>query len=55
VEGPRYHDAVFIDPAVVIDSSAVAGQVLPGGTLDVAGREDRPSPDWHTDFAVAVD
>ncbi|MER6304433.1 hypothetical protein ABT247_33565 [Kitasatospora sp. NPDC001539] len=54
-EGPRYHDAVFIDPAVVIDPSAVAGQVLPGGTLDVSGQEDCPSPDWHTDFAVTVD
>ncbi|MFF2076956.1 hypothetical protein ACFVXG_19605 [Kitasatospora sp. NPDC058162] len=53
--GPRYHDAVFIDPAVVIDSSAVAGQVLPGGTLDVvAAVEDRPSPDWHTDYVVTV-
>ncbi|MFB7909397.1 hypothetical protein ACFC1T_23460 [Kitasatospora sp. NPDC056076] len=53
--GPRFQDAVFIDPAVVIDSSTVAGQVLPGGTLDVvAAVEDRPSPDWHTDYVVTV-
>ncbi|MFJ7245273.1 hypothetical protein ACIQWA_11585 [Kitasatospora sp. NPDC098652] len=53
--GPRYHDAVFIDPAVVIDPSTVAGQVLPGGTLDVvAAVEDCPSPDWHTDYVVTV-
>ncbi|MFJ8626665.1 hypothetical protein ACIRD3_28050 [Kitasatospora sp. NPDC093550] len=53
--GPRYHDAVFVDPAVVIDPAAVAGQVLPGGTLDVvATQEDRPSPDWHTDYGVTV-
>ncbi|MER8101540.1 hypothetical protein [Kitasatospora sp. NPDC094016] len=52
--GPRYHDAIFIDPAVVIDPATTAGQVLPGGTLDVAGREDCPSPDWHTDFSVTV-
>ncbi|WBP86920.1 COG1361 family protein [Kitasatospora cathayae] len=54
--GPRFHDAIFIDPAVVIDSSTVAGQVLPGGTLDVvAAQGDCPSPDWHTDFVVTVD
>ncbi|MFE6054976.1 hypothetical protein ACFQ6N_29855 [Kitasatospora sp. NPDC056446] len=52
--GPRYHDAVFIDPAVVIDPAAVSGQVLTGGTLDVSGQEDWPSPDWHTDFVVTV-
>ncbi|MFD5465552.1 hypothetical protein ACFWIQ_22365 [Kitasatospora sp. NPDC127059] len=54
--GPRFENAVFIDPAVVIDSSVVAGQVLPGGTLDVvAAQEDCPSPDWHTDYVVTVD
>ncbi|WP_147465092.1 hypothetical protein [Streptomyces sp. 1114.5] len=53
--GPRYHDAVYLDPAVVIDPATVAGQVLPGGTLDVvAASEDCPSPDWHTDFVVTV-
>ncbi|MGW3039147.1 hypothetical protein ACWC9T_03665 [Kitasatospora sp. NPDC001159] len=36
----------------MIDSSTVAGQVLPGGTLDVAGQADRPSPDRHTDFTA---
>ncbi|MFH9351920.1 hypothetical protein [Kitasatospora sp. NPDC017646] len=54
-EGPRFHDAVLIEPAVVIDPSTAAGQVLPGGTLDVAGQEDHPSPDSHTDFVVTVD
>ncbi len=54
--GPRYHDAMFIDPAVVIDPATAAGQVLPGGTLDVvAAQEDCPSPDWHTVYAVTVD
>ncbi|MFJ9697610.1 hypothetical protein [Kitasatospora sp. NPDC101183] len=56
--GPRYHDAIFIDPAVVIDASTTAGQVLTGGTLDVipSPEEDSgPMSDWHTDFVVTVD
>ncbi|WP_369183126.1 hypothetical protein [Streptomyces sp. Y1] len=54
--GPRYKDAIFIDPAVVIDPATTAGQVLPGGTIDVvAAVEDCPSPDWHADYAVTVD
>ncbi|MBV6699252.1 hypothetical protein [Kitasatospora aureofaciens] len=52
--GPRYKDATFINPSVVIDPATVSGQVLPGGTLDVSGVEDCPSPDWHTDYAVTV-
>ncbi|MGF1425724.1 hypothetical protein [Kitasatospora sp. LaBMicrA B282] len=53
--GPRYQDAVFIDPAVVIDPATAAGETLPGGTLNVSGQEDGPSPDAHTGFAVTVD
>ncbi|MEV7597507.1 hypothetical protein AB0O91_08975 [Kitasatospora sp. NPDC089797] len=54
--GPRYEDAIFIDPAVVIDPSTVAGQVLPGGTLDVtASEEECWTPAWHTDYVVTVD
>ncbi|MFJ8472845.1 hypothetical protein [Kitasatospora sp. NPDC094011] len=53
--GPRYQDAIFIDPAVVIDSSTVAGQVLPGGRLDVtASEEECETPDWHTAYVVTV-
>ncbi|MER7843929.1 hypothetical protein ABTZ03_08265 [Kitasatospora sp. NPDC096077] len=53
--GPRFEDAIFINPSVVIDSSTVAGQVLPGGTLDVvAAVEDCWTPYWHTDYVVTV-
>lgn len=56
--GPRYQDAIYIGPSVEIAPDAVAGQVLPGGTLDVipSAEEDcGPVSDWHTGFVVTVD
>ncbi|MGA5819670.1 hypothetical protein ACPC54_17650 [Kitasatospora sp. NPDC094028] len=56
--GPRYQDAIFIEASVEIDPDTVAGQILPGGTLDVIPSPEEdcgPVSDWHTGFVVTVD